>query len=190
MNDALKEISDSFGDPENPKTSKIDHDTVIKWMKETDLNTLGAIYSLLLRRVYTKRITPELTFDEYFYFFKGYYNRCLIENPISDDIDSYLMSRYNAGWDLSSWITHIGTDKNIPLHYLSQIKKWLETLYINNGDDIRTCLTHAVFEHMFGNKKIAKFFRDWKKHPILAAAYEEAMDFARWSNRVDRDKDK
>jgi len=184
MNDILKEILDSHGDPESPKNSKISHDIISKWMKEDDLNILGALYSLLTKDVYTKRIVPALSFDEYFSFFKRYYNRCIIENPVSEDIDSFLMSRYSAGTDLSLFIISIGNDESVSHDYINSIKSWLENLYINGDREIRMCLINSVFEHIFQNKKIAKLFRDWNAHPILGSAYKDAMYFAKRINHI------
>jgi len=183
MNDILKEILDSHGDPESPKNSKINHDTITKWMKEGDLNVLGALYSLLTKDGYAKRIVPALSFDEYFSFFMRYYNRCIIENPVSEDIDSYLMSRYSAGTDLSLFIISIGNDDGVSRDYIYDIKNWLRELYINGNQEIRVCLINSVFEHIFQNKKIAKLFRDWNAHPILGSAYKDAMYF---SNRINK----
>jgi len=188
MKNTLKEILNSYGDPESPKESKINHDTIVEWMNEEDLNTLGALYSLLIKHVYNKRITPALSFDEYFSFFKKYYNGCIIENPMSEDIDSYLMSRYSAGADLSSWVISISNNKNISSHYIYEIKKWLERLYINNNQEIRLCLVNSVFEHVFKSKKIAKLFRDWNAHPILRDAYKDAMYFAKRVNKLSKTK--
>lgn len=41
--------------------------------------------------------------------------------------------------------------------------------------DLRTCLVNATLEHLFEDRDIAKYFKDWKNDPILAQAYADGM---------------
>jgi len=174
--DTLKQIQQSYGNPENPSKEIISHSLILKWMKEEDINTLGALYACLLKQNYTNRITPPLKFKEYKTFFLNFYKRCLIENNISNDPDSYLMSRYDAARDMSNWILSLQDDKKISKKELEDVmaetKDLLAKLYIKGNKDFRTCLITAVFEHIYTDKRIMHYFKDWETDAVLEEAYK------------------
>lgn len=186
MTNTLEMIQQSYGDPENPNKEKICRDIIFQWMKEENLNTLGALYSCLLKDNYTNRIFPSLEFHEYKKFFLRYYQCCLVENNISDDPESYLMSRYEAGWDMANWILSLQDDKSISKKELNdsmlEIKEMLEDLYISGDEDLRNCLITAIFEHIFVNKKILHYFKGWNSKNILKEAYRLSFMYSRKLN--------
>src|SRR5712671_6086092 len=59
----------------------IPRDRVLKWMKESDIEVLGATYTLILDERHNRRIEPPLAFDDYHAFVMRYYEGCLLENP-------------------------------------------------------------------------------------------------------------
>lgn len=83
MNNTLKMIQQSYGDPEKPNKETIYRCGIYQWMKEEDLIILGALYSCLLKDNFSNRISPRLEFHQYKDFFLSYYRRCLVENSIS-----------------------------------------------------------------------------------------------------------
>jgi len=178
MNNVLSCILDSHGDPENPNCDPIDYKKAKEWMESPDLNVLGAFYSLIVKKSYAKRIKPNLSFDDYFNFLLGYYGRCLIENPMSNDVNSFLMSRYSAGRDAAIWI--LSFNKEDPASHLAliAIKKWIGNIYINGDRALRECIITSILEHIFIENHIVKIFQDWNAHRILKKAYKDAINFS------------
>ena len=183
MTDTLKVIQLSYGDPENPNKEIICRDRILQWMNEKDLNILGALYSYLMRSNYSQRIEPPLEFKHYKIFFLNYYRRCLIEDNLSDDPEVYLMSKYEAGWDMANWILSLQNEHSIKGKELNNamldIKRLLGELYTFGSIELQNCLITAVLEHIFTNKKIANFFKDWESDNALREAYQSSIMYSK-----------
>ena len=162
MENTLKMILQSYGEAEKPNKGNIHRDWVLQWMDVEDMNTLGALYSCLLKNNYTKRITPPLDFQTYNRFFLKYYQRCLLENYIVDDPESYLMSSYEAGRDMTNWILSLQGDYRIDKKELNDamidIRNILGLLYVEGDEWLRGCIITAILEHILSNKKIIRYF--------------------------------
>ncbi|MBM4257997.1 MAG: hypothetical protein FJ147_19155 [Deltaproteobacteria bacterium] len=156
------------------KVSPILHDQVKVWMKTDDIEALGALYELLTEKRFYTRIQPPLQFDDYHSFILQYYERCLREDPDG----KWSNSRYSAGGDLVGWFIGLWRDSSVPRSALLELKEWLAKLYKQGDEKLRVCLITATLEHLFQDRKIAKYFADWRKDTILADAYDEALGYA------------
>jgi hypothetical protein len=149
---------------------------VKKWMESDDIQALGAVYYLIFDRRYYPRIEPLLSFRDYKSFLLPYYERCFREDPQVD----WASTRYTAGWDLVGWFMGTWRDDTIPKKSLGEIKRWLGDLYRDADEQLRDCLITATLEHLFEDRKVAKFFTDWRDDPVLGEAYSSALT---WTTR-------
>lgn len=170
-NATLNEILAAMGDAESPPMTPIPQEQVLRWMLSDDVEVLGALYTLLSKQHHFQRINPLLTVSDMHPFTMRYYERCFLENPDGEWSDS----RYSAGWDLVNWFAGIWRDKKVQRKILGELKDWLANLYKEGDEELRICLVNATLEHLFENGEIAKYFADWKKDPLLAKAYSDAM---------------
>jgi hypothetical protein len=176
----LREITTVMGvDSDQPPQKPIQKNDVKRWMQSSDIETLGAVYELVMNRRYSSLIEPPLEFTDYHDFVKHYYERCFIENPDGDWSDS----RYSVGWSLCNWFKGLWDDPDIQRAILADLKSWMAALYTNGNDELKNCLVTATFEHLFNRKDIAKYFSDWKKDDRLKIAYAEAMEWQVKPNR-------
>lgn len=143
-----------------------------EWMRADDLVALGGVYYMLFDGRFNRRIVPALTLDDYLDFTLPYFARCFREDP---DLP-YASSRYTAGWDLASWFSKLWRDENMPLEALQRIKAWLGETYKSGSDDVREAIVTATLEHIFEDKSVRQFFRDWQGDPVLEIAYAEAAE--------------
>lgn len=176
MNKDLNRILASFGDPESPNIDTLKRNVVLGWMQSQDINTMGAIYSLLLKRVYTSRIEPPLVFEDYKDLFLRFYERCITEDsPLADDLDSFVLSRYTAALDFTRWFISVVQDDQIPRRYIDEIKNWLKQLYIDGSPAVKLCIETGILEHLFTIEQIKRDFSDWESDPLLKSAYQSAL---------------
>ena len=140
------------------------------WMKSEDADTLGATYAFLCNPDCVRRVSPLLSFDEVFVFMLHYYEFCLRTDPKSQ----WANSRYSAGWELTRWFVKLWHEKR-EVKYFQAIKSLLERLYITGDRELKTCIEHAIVEHLFEIKAIRDFCRDWRDNVQLQTAYEEGM---------------
>lgn len=150
---------------------RIHADVVREWMTSADIQTLGAVYYLIFDSRYYPKIEPPLTIGDYTAFVLPYYERCFREDPQVD----WASPRYTAGWDLVGWFMGMWRDATVPRATLKEIKAWLAGLYRTSDEELRTCLVTATLEHLFEDRKVAKFFADWRNDPLLRNAYAEAI---------------
>jgi hypothetical protein len=151
-----------------PKKDVLDGTEVKEWLDCENLEILGYLSALMAdARV---RIEPSLSIEEYIAFQKKYLETCLRENPSGEWADS----AYSAGWSLVRIFIKLWDDENVPRSYLLDLKRWVGKLYQSGDQDLRTCLVHATFEHLFERRAIKKYFSDWKADPALAGAYAQA----------------
>ena len=173
----LSEVIEEFGLHEQPKESAIPKEKVLSWMNSDDPEVLGALYSFVTEPRQAARVTPPLTFDEYWNFVSRYFSRCFRENPNGE----WAHSRYEAGWDLASWFTSVWKDDAIAGDAKNDIKKWIGDQYVSGSPDLRRCIVDATLEHIFEDTSVARFFDDWRSDQILSTAYREA---AQWNEET------
>ncbi len=147
----------------------IARDRVIEWMRTDDIESMGAIYSLIADHF--DRIEPELPFDEYHPFVLTYLQRCLLEDPQSE----WTETRYGAGHSINGWFVGSWRDPSQRTSTIAELKEWLAALYVAGDAEVRKALVQATLEHLFENREVAEYFSDWKEHPVLSTAYDEAM---------------
>lgn len=174
-------IVDEFGLPEKPRHSVVPKQRVLDWMKSDDLEALGALYTFVMKADYASRIQPALSVSEVWEFISRYFERCFRENPT----DEWAHGRYNAGWDLASWLGKVWKDDSFTTEARTKIKQWLATQYKNGDTDIKRAIVDATLEHLFENREIARFFGDWSKDPDLSVAFMEAAEWVEKGGRSD-----
>lgn len=172
-NSNLDVIVSEFNSIKNDN-AKVSREKVLEWMKNDDIQVQGAVYSFCSNRSYYINIEPNLTAEDYYQFVKSYLKRCIIENPSGD----WSETRYEAGWAFVSWFKSYWKDNSLPRHYVSELKELLVDIYTTGDEDIRLCISTAILEHLFDNKKISRFFSDWQSVQVLKQAYEDAMGCA------------
>jgi hypothetical protein len=141
-----------------------------------DIETLGALCHLLDKVAFRERIEPPLSFDEHQALFLRFYERCLLEDPGGE----WSGSRYEAGWSLASWFRALWNDAAVPRAKLLEIKRLLARLYKLGDRDVRICIVNATLEHLFEDRRIARWFKDWNEDPALAQAFADA---SLWSGK-------
>ena len=161
-----------------PKVKTIPLALIKEWMKSSDIEVLGLVESIIFERRF--RIEPDLSLDDYMPFFRIYYGRCFRENPDGDWSDS----RWTAGWDLANVLSSLWHSKSVPREILDEWKKWLEDLYKEGSQEIRTCIVQATLEHLLEQKAFRKFFSDWKDDAVLKQAYEKALEWHEGGGRT------
>lgn len=175
----LQEVIEQFGLPEKPKSHTLAKETVVAWMRSSDIEVLGALYAFLMKPDYAKRIVPALAFSDYAGFLTHYFERCFKENPDGD----WSHSRYEAAWDFASWFGTVWKNRQIDRDEVAKLKDWLAKTYKSADEPTRRCLVDGTLEHLFESREIARFFTDWKKDTELSTAYAEA---AEWSAKAGR----
>ena len=154
---------------EDPR-SLLDRDQVLRWSASEDIDTLGALTSLLFHPDESRRITPSLTLADYVQIELPYLARCFKEDPQSEWADS----RWQAGGLLANWIREIWRDESLRT-FVDLIRDWLAELYKSADDpELRTCLVQATLEHVFEIPELAERFDSWRDDPVLRSAYDEA----------------
>ena len=173
----LSKVIEEFGTHDQPRESAIPKEKVLSWTNSADLETLGAVYAFVTEARHAARVSPPLTFDEYWKFVSAYFARCFRENPRGE----WAHSRYEAGWDLASWFASAWKDEAIASDAKVDIKRWIGEQYVSGGPEVRRCIVDAALEHIFEDKSAATFFDDWRSDPILSTAYREATQWSEGS---------
>jgi hypothetical protein len=176
MSQSLQEIINRlWTTPENAewtaKTDVVTLSDIREWMASDDIEILGFTHSLLSDRRF--RVQPPISLAEYIEFTKSYYGRCLRENPDGD----WSASRYIAGGELVNIFASLWRDSSVPRPVLEELKAWLERLYREGDQTIRTCIVQATLEHLFEQEQIREFFSDWQNDEVLAVAHSEASEW-------------
>jgi len=171
MND-LSEIESIF-DSNSKSINKIQ---INHWKQSTDREVLGALVELMLDKNYYIKITPKLVFEDYYPFLFDYYINCM-----QNDIDGeWAHSNYIASYELRNFIERVWTDKQLSDKELKElrqeIKNKLEKICITASDTFKIVLINGLFEHLFDNKVIRKYFSDWKSKNKLKIFYECAIN--------------
>jgi len=138
------------------------------WWSSSDLEVQGAVYALMNKAGRGLRIDPWPSGEVVARFFRSYLARCIHEDPNTD----WTYSRYEAGWEVASWMASL--DGTGDAGELLRNRDWLADLYLGGSAEERTALVNAALEHIFERPSLRSLFRDWKDHPVLSKAYEDA----------------
>jgi hypothetical protein len=173
----LKPVLEELGLPDDasgvsvPRT--VAKSRLLELMSSRNIDVLGAVYAFVMNRKDGRTVEPPLSFKDYQQFLLHYYERCFLEDPESAWADS----RYSAGWDLVNWFGVVWRDEKAPPSALAEIKTLVAKLYRNGDEALRRCIETATLEHLFEQKKIRKYFEDWRDDSTLAAAYSHASEW-------------
>jgi hypothetical protein len=176
MNQSLQEIINQLWttpkDAEwTAKTDVVNLSDIREWMASSDIEILGFTHHLLSNRRF--RVQPPISIAEYIEFTKSYYGRCFRENPDGD----WSSSRFMAGTEMVNIFVSLWKDASVSRQILENLKGWLEQLYREGDQTIRTCVIQATLEHLFEQEQIREFFSDWQNDGVLTVAYSEASEW-------------
>ena len=143
---------------------------VLKWMKEDDIEILGALQDIITEESKVKLIDPPLERAEIDQFFGRYFERCIRENPQGE----WALSRYMAAHELNRWFLDLWEERPKSDSFLKGWKKWFEKLYRGADETIKRAVVDGSLEHLFEEKGVSEFFADWKKDAELSTAFDEA----------------
>lgn len=175
MPSALQEITSELAGEFGPRP--IARQRVLEWMRVDDIECMGALHSLITDHY--DRIQPALQFDEYQPFVLTYFRRCVLEDPQSE----WAETRYGAGHRFIGWFVWCWRDPTRRASTVPEFKEWLAALYLAGDADVRKALVQATLEHLFENPEVAKYFSDWRGHPVLSTGYDEAMEWVEHGGR-------
>jgi len=144
---------------------------VLEWMRSPDIEVRGALYSKIRDAALAKRIEPPLQFEDYFNLVVPYFEQCIEHDPDGE----WSHSRYLAGHEFVSWILDFWNKKDVPREKLAEIKHRLGDLYRRGSEDVREGVINGVLEHLFENRQLANYFKEWESDPVLGRAYTDAM---------------
>jgi len=147
-----------------------------QFMKSSNIEVRGAVAELITNPRIYKLVNPKLDFQDYYLFLFNYYIDCMQNNYDGD----WSHSPYLAAYALKDLIISIWDDnqrtkeQRINLH--KDIKKRLEKLSLEADQSFKITLINGLFEHLFEDTKILKYFSDWKNKDILNQYYECSID--------------
>jgi hypothetical protein len=175
--DSIKAICTAFGGDHSTKASIVAKAQVLEWMSSPHLEVRGALYSKIATAGGVKCVEPALDFEDFYGFVIPYLEQCIEQNPDGEWVDS----RYLAGHQLVAWIVDFWNKETVPRKRLTDIKNRLADLYKRGDEGVRDAVVNAVLEHLFEQRQIATYFKDWKNDPVLAEAYGAARS---WSEKI------
>ncbi len=160
-------INDSIKKP-------IHKEQLMDWLNDEDLDVIGATINLLTERKYTRLIEPPIKLIDYYPKLIHYLERCIKEDPDAE----WAVSRYEAAFFFQTWFKRLWRYKKDYENILQELKQWIQIMYLEGNRSVRTCIITGILEHLFENKKIAGYFKEWRNEPELANAYEEAIGYS------------
>jgi hypothetical protein len=169
--ETIAAIRSAFSGSDSGKASEIAKSRVLEWMRSPDLEVRGALYSMISNSERASHVKPALEFDDYYGFVLDYLEQCIEHNPDGEWADS----RYLAGHQLVAWIVDFWNNKSVPRTRLAEIKRRLGDLYRRGDEDVRDGVLNGVLEHLFENRQLANYFKDWESDPVLARVYSDAL---------------
>jgi hypothetical protein len=146
---------------------------VLAWMRESSLETRGAVYVLTDRE--WSRIQPELSMEEQCTFMGSYLVECLAGDPPETD---WVHGGFEAGHLLAAWFKHLhstsGTQK-----VLAGAASQLTAAYRKSDKKSRNRIETGALEHIFEQPALRLYFAEWCDDPDLREAYKWAV---RWGD--------
>lgn len=61
---------------------------------------------------------------------------------------------------------------------LAALRDWLARIYREGDTTTRDAIVTGALEHLFADREMAAFFAGWKADPVLATAYDEAINLS------------
>lgn len=169
--EVIAAMRSEFGAGDSAQPHDVPKSRVLDWMRTTDLEVRGALYSIITDAERASRIKPPLQFEDYYAFVIEYLEQCIEQGPEGEWADS----RYLAGHQLVAWIIDFWNRKAVPRARIAEIKNRLGDLYKRGDEDVRDAVLNGVLEHLFENRQLANYFKDWESDPVLARAYSDAL---------------
>lgn len=157
--------------------NKIERSKVLEWAFTEDTEEIVALVDTLFEA--SERVQPPLTINEFGRIILHLCKKVIAEaQEVSGDFG---ITRYEAARMLYQWV--IECFRQLDRYpearsALEAAKEFLKETYINGEVTVRRCLVDGALEHIFEEKGIRDCFDDWKDHPILSIAYNEAMEWA------------
>jgi len=167
----IAQIRSAFSGGNSGQTREIPKSRVLEWMRCPDMEVRGALYSMISNSERAGYVNPILEFDDYYGFVLDYLEQCIEQNPDGEWADS----RYLAGHQLVAWIVDFWNNKAVPRAKLAEIKRRLGDLYRRGDEGVRDGVLNGVLEHLFENRQLANYFKDWESDPGLARVYSDAL---------------
>lgn len=166
MNNELKEMISLF---ESPKT--IPKEKIIQWKKSANYEVIELLLNILTESKYVDKITPKLDFYDMFPFLIDKYIELM---RVGTKIDTMLP--YCTAHDLKNIIEHFWDYKYIPSKEASKVKQKikskLEFECLNADKQYADVIINGLLEHLFDNRKIRKYFKDWENIQRLEIFYK------------------
>lgn len=168
---SVDQVQGAFGTYERPLTTPVAKDSVIGWARSTNIEVLGLLYRYLSTAQYLHRIVPSVTREEVVSMAINYLGRCVIEDPQG----THTHNRYEAGWEIVSLFRGLWKWNESRPQECERMKQWLAGIVKAGDREVQSCIVNATLEHLFEEKEIANFFKDWNEDPALGRAYADAM---------------
>jgi hypothetical protein len=168
---SVVEVQSAFGSNEQPQSAPVRKADVIVWAKSTDLEVLGLLYRYLANAQYFQRIKPKLTREEFVSIAIEYLENCLRDDP--QGVHSH--NRYEAGWEIAALFSGLWREGEVSRQECRRLKQWMAGIIKTSDSEVQLCLVNATLEHLFEDRKIAKYFDDWSADVALARVYSDAM---------------
>jgi hypothetical protein len=141
------------------------------WMSDAPVEVLAVLTRLVLK--HSRQIDPPLAMEEICDLVSRYYRQALTQDTPSD----FVPPQSVAGHELVRWFRGLWNDSAVPRKYLRDLKMMLAELYKSADAQLSKTLVNAVFEHLLETPEIAEFFHDWRSDPVMANAFNQAMEW-------------
>jgi len=171
----IEAIRAAFTGVDSGERRVVEKTRVLEWMRSPDIEVRGALYSKIRDAAMAKRIEPPLQFDDYFNFVVPYFEQCIELDPAGE----WSHSRYLAGHEFITWIVDFWNKKEVPREKVAEIKRRLGDLYRRGNEEVRDGVLNGVLEHLFENRQLANYFKEWESDPVLGQAYGAALQWTK-----------
>ena len=150
-----------------------------EWMESEDLETIGAFFTVLTEHREQLDSEAQAMFGalpaRLLNRVLHYFRCCLIENPRG----KYAHARDRAANALCDWMRFLWASDPVPAKGLDDIKGMLAELYHSGDNVLRSCIVNSCLEYLFESRRAAAYFADWTEDPVLATAYNDALEWGR-----------
>jgi hypothetical protein len=154
------------------RDSSVSRKSLLTFAGSRSLSVLGLLAYVANRTNLSARVIPPLSLDERQAILKAYWHRCIVENPADSE---FVGNRYISAGEVLGWIRCLWDDKSANTERMADMKEWLASLYRDGNEGIKTCIVQGTLEHLFQNRAIRHYFKDWKEDKELRTAYQEAI---------------
>lgn len=169
--ETIDAIRSAFAGGDRASAREVPRSRVREWMRSPDLEVRGALYSMISNSERASYVKPALEFDDFYCFVLDYLEQCIEQDPDGEWADS----RYLAGHQLVAWTMDFWNNKAVPREKLAEIKRRLGDLYCRGDEGVRDGVLNGVLEHLFENRQLANYFKEWASDPVLGGAYSDAQ---------------